>query len=121
MDDIVTNAEIRRQRRLRRLDASKPRCVVCGCDDVRCLEAHHLAGQAYHGELHWVCRNCHRKLSDAQQDHPGPVTYPPSFLEVVAHYLLGLAEMLRLIVETLVEFARQLIEMSRKSATGNAP
>jgi len=45
-------------------------CPFCGEDDPRCAEDHHIAGRKYDDMTVRVCRNCHRKLSDMQRDHP---------------------------------------------------
>ena len=58
-----------------------------------------------------MCRNCHRKLSDAQKDHPRRVGIPPSPLEKVALFLLGLGDMLHLIADRLKQFAGDLLRM----------
>lgn len=120
MNDIISDSEIRKQQALKRLGEPNPRCRICGEGDERCLEDHHIAGQAMHGETHPVCRNCHRKLSDVQRDHPAQIAACASLPEVVGHYLLGLADMLVLVAKTLVKFATQLIDMARPHATGGA-
>jgi hypothetical protein len=111
MDDIVTKADIRRQQATRRVGPNGS-CCICGENDPRCIELHHIAGQHYDGQLVPVCRNCHRKLSDVQRDHPPQIETPPSFVEVVGHYLLGLADLLRLVADRLVEFGKSLIAKS---------
>lgn len=55
-----------------------------------------------------------------QRDHPAPITTPPTFLEVAGHYLLGLADMLKLVVERLIEFGNRMIEMARQPVAGDA-
>lgn len=109
MDDIVSNAEIRRQRSLSRLGAAAPQCSGCGESDPRCLEAHHIAGRKNHDETYPICRNCHRKLSDGQRDHPPVVSSPPALREIVGNYLLGLADLFRVIADRLGQFGRALI------------
>jgi hypothetical protein len=108
--------EIRRERRreaaIERLGANNPACVICGENDPRVLEKHHLEGQAYGDSLVPVCRNCHRKLSDLQKDHPDKITEIPGPLEKIAHLLLGLADLFELVVSTFREFAAYLIELA---------
>ena len=120
MDEIITNADIRAQHAKRRLGLPDARCRVCGEDYAGCLEQHHIAGRTNHDETHPLCRNCHRKASDLQRDHPHQITVPPSFLEVVGHYLIGLADMLRLVAESLVQFGRGLIAQSEQLMSGEA-
>ena len=108
MNDHELKRERRRQRALERLGMNNPRCVVCGYDDPLALELHHIAGRAHGDELVPVCRNCHRPLSDMQKDHPAAVTTPPSDLECIGHFLLGLADLFELLVKHLREFATKL-------------
>ena len=107
----MSDAEKRYLRALERLGTSHPVCVACGEDDPRCLEAHHIAGRAFDDQTVLVCRNCHRKLSDAQRDHAGKIGNPPSLLETLAHYLLGLGDILHLVADRLKQFAKELLAM----------
>lgn len=119
-------AEQRRQSRLERLGALRPACVVCGENDDRTLQRHHLAGHAHGDELAIVCANCHYKLSDAQADHPpggGPPSWgaatggsedEPPFLVRLAHYLLGLADFAAEVAEKLRDSANALLIAARR-------
>ncbi len=120
MNEIEHKQEIRRQRALERLGTSNPRCVICGEDDWRCLERHHIAGLRNDDETVIVCRNHHRKLSDAQKDHPDPIGSPPDPLERIAHFLLGIADLFELLIKRLREFAAILIARARVVRTGEA-
>jgi hypothetical protein len=114
--------ETRRLARLRRLGSSNPVCVVCGEDDDRCLEKHHITYGQLRDEVAIICRNCHRKLSDAQKDQP-PLTGDPVVDEVlyaIGRFLLGLADLFALLVETLREFGEHLIARARGSIEGGA-
>lgn len=104
-------SEIRKQRALERLGSDHPRCVYCGEADERCLELHHIAGRAYGEECAIVCRNCHRKLSDAQKDHPPALAAgEPPYLEKIGHFLIGLADLLEVLIEKLREYGVVLTE-----------
>ena len=111
--------EIRRQRALDRLGTNTPRCTHCGECNPHCLEAHHIAGKAFDDETVIVCRNCHRKLSDEQKDHPGRASTPPDPLDRMGHFLLGLADLFRMLVGRLEEFGRDLIARAAKMAAQN--
>lgn len=102
-------AERRKQARLDKLGTNAPRCVHCGENDQTCLEAHHVAGRAYDPDTMILCRNCHRKLSDMQQDHPRRIGTPPTSNEKIAHFLLGLADMFELLIRKCREFAEWLL------------
>lgn len=108
--------ETRKQKRLEKLGSNHPVCVICGESDWRCLEQHHIAGKDYDDSLATTCRNCHRKLSDTQKDHPPKVAQAPSGLESIGHFLVGLADLFALIVEKLREFGRVLIASAKQPA-----
>ena len=90
----ISNQELRRQKRrqhaLERLGTNTPCCEECGETDWRCLEAHHIAGRGFDNATVILCRNCHRKLSDEQKDHPPPVSSPPSQFDRIIHSYLAL-------------------------------
>ncbi len=106
------NREIRRQRALERLGSNNPRCIRCGEDYPHALENHHLAGRKNLDEQVIVCRNCHRKLSDRQKEHPNQQTIPPNRFEVIGRFLLGLADLFEMLMENLKSFGLQLIEFA---------
>lgn len=114
--------ESRRQRRLERLGSNEPRCGQCGEHDDRCLELHHVTDHGRDECTVVLCRNCHRVCSDDQNDHPrfNPAAADPT-LDRIGHFLLGLADMLRAIVEKLSTFGLALIERAAQpSAEGVA-
>ncbi len=109
--------EIRAYRRLGTYDAV---CVVCGESNPHCLQLHqqhHLAGRKYSDDTAALCLNCHKKVTDAQLDHPDPAAKAkPTHLEVIGRYLLGLAELFEMLAQRLREFGSLLIE-----AAANCP
>jgi hypothetical protein len=114
MDDQELNRERRRQKALERLGTKNPRCFFCPCDDPLALELHPIAGRGYDDDLVIVCRNCHRRLSDLQKDHPPRQNDPPSDVERIGHFLMGLANLFELLVKRLREFATKLFGMDSK-------
>ena len=103
--------ETRKQRRLEILGTNTPRCGTCGESRWQCIEEHHPPGRKQDPETTVLeCRNCHRVLSDDQRDHPQATPRADPMLELIGHFLLGLADMLRIIIEKLYEFGRALIE-----------
>lgn len=102
------DAETRLETAYKRLGTRNPSCAGCGETDARCLELHHIAGQSQHDDLVPVCRNCHRKLSDAQYDRTETDAAHP-MMEVMRHYLMGLADLFRLLADRLVEFGEWLL------------
>ena len=120
MDHIVSNADIRDESAKQRLGSPRPQCTICGESHPDCLELHHIAGRAYDGQVARVCSNCHRKLSNQQRDQPAQIAMPPSYGETIGHYLIGLADLLRLVAERLIEFGLGLIERARQPVAGGA-
>jgi hypothetical protein len=98
-----------RQRRLKELGSASPICAMCGETDSRCLEAHHVAGQRRDRRIVLLCANDHLRMSEDQRDHPNSDAPTDPFLDRVGHFLLGLADMLRVIVDALFDFGNQLI------------
>lgn len=110
MNRTELNQERRKQSALEKLGSNHPRCTHCGEDRWQCLELHHLAGRVYGESCVTLCRNCHRLLSDAQHDHPAQLTDGlPTLGERIGHFLLGLADLFRLLVDKLTEFGLALI------------
>ena len=105
--------ERRRQAAYRRLGSSEPQCIVCGEDDWRCLELHHVAGRAYDELGVILCRNCHRKQSDPSSNAANP-TDPP-MLERAGRFLLGLYALFAELLSRLRVFGQQLLEAATVS------
>jgi len=108
MDEDFLKKEHRRQAQLERLGTNTPRCVICGENDPSCLELHHIPGRKFGNELAIVCRNCHRKLSDAQNDHQWAQSDPSSVTERIVHFLHGLADLFEQLGPQLRKMAKQL-------------
>jgi len=104
----------RLEQQYRRLGTRSPICVGCPQTDPFCLELHHIAGRKHHEDVAIVCRNCHRKLTNQHHDHPAgrEGTGGDSILVTIGRYLLGLCDLLALVLSTLREFGKQLIEAS---------
>lgn len=106
--------ERRKQDRLEKLGTQKPACSQCGETDDRCLEAHHIAGRAYSEDTVILCRNCHRKVSDDQKDHPKGSAMPVHPLEIAGRILMGLADLLALAATKLKEIGAYVIECAQQ-------
>jgi hypothetical protein len=112
MDDNYNKIDREKRERAARLrlGSANPKCATCGLSDWTCLEAHHIAGKSFDPMIVIECRNCHRRLSDWQKDHPEQFVKTLSPDEKLAHFLLGMADLFELLVEKLREFSRQLLE-----------
>lgn len=120
MDKIALAREAQKQRRLEALGTNEPRCGLCGETDWRCMELDHVAGQRHDDATVILCRNCHRKKSEDQQYHPAFNPHADTFLAQVGHFLLGLADLLRLVIEKLTAFGLALIERAAPKAESAA-
>lgn len=116
MDPKDVKREARKQRALERLGTSTPRCVVCGCTDWRCLEAHHVGGRKFDSATVILCRNCHRIATDEQKDAPPLLGGEPSLSERAGHFLKGLAALFSLLIAKLNELADALLEDAARQA-----
>ncbi|MBB3956261.1 hypothetical protein [Novosphingobium sediminicola] len=114
MHDDPYKRERRKQARLDKLGTNDPHCGMCGESDWRTIEQHHVADHGRDETVVLLCRNCHRKVSDDQKDHPAPFASSEPMLETIGHFLLGLADMLRTLAPRLYEFGRWLIDYARK-------
>lgn len=122
MTEAEKRSETRRQKTFDRLGTDHPICACCPETDWRCMELHHLEGKDFGKTLTIVCRNCHRKLSDAQKDHTTTkLGTPPTTPESIGHFLQGLADMLLFIAGKLREFGEYLIEQALSQAPKKKP
>jgi hypothetical protein len=119
VDEKQLKREARLQRMHDRLGIDHPRCVECGLDDVRCLEAHHIAGRKFDDATVIFCRNHHRILSDDQKDHPAPLGDQFTLHERAGHFLKGLADLFALLVSRLHEYGDELIAFAKREATAS--
>lgn len=116
MTDKELAREIRKQGRLEKLGSNSPICGTCGERDYRVLEKHHVAGRKHDSDIVTVCSNCHRKVTDEQQDHPAFIPAADPVLHAIGMFLLGLADLLELVLEKLSEFGLTLIERASPQA-----
>lgn len=114
------DAEDRLEQRYRKLGTRNPVCVCCGHDDPFSLEQHHIAGRKHHDDLAIVCRNCHRRLSDNQLDHPEARDGQDTGLATIGHYLMSLADLFRMLAERLMEFGKVLIALAQGNGVHEA-
>jgi hypothetical protein len=112
--------EARKQRRLEALGTNYPHCGMCPETRWQCMEKHHPSDHGRDPTTVLACRNCHRVLSDDQLDHPAFEASADPVLDSIGHFLLGLADMLRIIIEKLYAFGLALIERAAPPQTGAA-
>lgn len=120
MKNINMAKEKRKQLRLEKLGTNYPICGTCGETDWRCMERSHVADHGRDKTTVCQCRNCHRKKSDTEKDHPAFNPNADPQLDKMGHFLLGLADLLILIIEKLYEFGHILIELAKTSIEAEA-
>jgi hypothetical protein len=112
MSSKTIDQDRRLEQQYRRLGTRNPACVICGERNPFCLELHHIAGKKHHDDVSIVCRNCHRELTSQQQDNVAETGQSP--IVTIARYLQGLCDFLAMVIKTLRDFAKDLIEFSRE-------
>ena len=116
MHDIISDADIRRQKDFRRLRTQTPVCLSCGYSgSSSALELAHIAPRQFHDDGGVLCSNCHREMSDAEKD----LSYAPQSenpqLETIGRYLIALSEWFKRIAETIAAFGRWLLDFAESS------
>ncbi len=102
-----------KQARLEKLGTNNPICGMCGENRWWHIEQHHIAGQKRDTTVGLICVSCHCDVTKDQKDHLPFDPEADSLLDTVGNFLLGLADMLKKIVEKLYEFGNALIERSK--------
>jgi hypothetical protein len=111
----ATSNQNSKKARLKTLGTHQPICAMCGESDWRCIESHHVAGRKRDRTTVLLCANDHRRVTDSQKEHPISMSADDQLLDQIAHFLLGLADMLRVVTERLIEFANALISRAQKA------
>ena len=113
-------AEERKEQMYRRLGDRNAVCVICGEDDPRCLQLHHVAGRRFADDVLPVCGNCHAKLSDGQRDHPVSIDGFDTEVLKQVRMKLGQAQMLRALADQLDAEAANLFTQEINQIGGNS-
>lgn len=112
--------ERRKQSRLHKLGTNNPRCAICGKADWRVIEEHHPDTRKRDDLVVLVCANDHRILTHDQKDHPSELPGGDPFLASVGNFLLGLADMLRMVIDRLYEFGLELLQRANAESPAAA-
>ena len=120
MDEREKRIERFKQTRLETLMTNEAMCHTCPETHFNCFENHHIAGRRYHGMTARECLNCHAKLTALQKGHPPRKDGNPSYEEIIGRFLLGLADLFELLIETLRKFGQYLIEQAVSTGNGGA-
>ncbi len=116
MDDIISDADLRRENDYRRLRTRTPICLHCGYSKFSgALELAHNAPRRFHDDAGVLCSNCHREASDAEKD----LSYAPQSqnpqMETIGRYLIALSEWFQRIAVTMEGFGCWLLEFAEHS------
>lgn len=88
----------------------QPNCILCGEADCPCeLEFHSVGGYRI-----LLCRRCFRRLCGRAS--PRFIWNPPDELEIIAHVLLGQADLFSLLAQTHWKFGHMLLDRVRREA-----
>jgi hypothetical protein len=117
MDDLertLHRAAVRnRKRRLPGIHSKV--CLGCACDLTPLnKEDDHMAGRKHDDTVWELCKDCHRKRSELQQEEPPPTNPPRNVFEVIGRWLLSIAEYFEFMCATLRRFGEYLIELARQ-------
>lgn len=116
MDDIISDADIRREKDFRRLRTRTPICLSCGyCKSSSAMELAHIAPREFHDDGGVLCSNCHREVSDPEKD----LSYAPQSanpqVETIGRYLIALSEWFLRIANTIAAFGEWLLNFAECS------
>lgn len=112
IDDLLARegAKRKKQRRLGRADLC---CPICGETHPAAFEHDHVAGQKHHDQTWPLCKTHHAIRTAWQREEPPPSSDPRNPLEVIGHWLLGMAAYFEMLVTYLKQFGTFLIELSK--------
>jgi hypothetical protein len=113
----LRDIEEREQSRKHKIGTSNPRCAACGLDDWRVIEEHHPDTRKRDTLVVLLCANDHRIVTDYQKDHPREQAGCDERLARMGKFLLGLADMLRIILDRLYEYGNELIERANRASS----
>jgi hypothetical protein len=120
-DDQNNRRRLNRKARLRkhqeRLGTLTPACVICGLDDLRCLQLDHIMGQEFGDEDMPVCANHHLMRTDLQKDHPPKLADPSDPMELICRLLHGLGDFM----EVYLPLCRKLGDIAGAEAAARSP
>jgi hypothetical protein len=101
--------DVAKRRRLKELGTDNPHCAMCGESDWRCIEQHHVCRRKHDAMTVLLCANDHLRVTDDQKDHPSSSEAADPLLVQISNFLRGLADMLRVVADRLIEFADALL------------
>jgi len=109
--------EQREHSRKHKIGTNTPRCAACGLDDWRVIEEHHPDTRKRDTLVVLLCANDHRIVTDYQKDHPRERAGCDERLARIGKFLLGLADMLRIILDRLYEHGKELIDQANRASS----
>ena len=116
MNDVneLLAREAGKRKKMRRLGQDGLICPICGETHPAALEHDHVAGQKHH-DLTWgLCKTHHAIRTAWQQNEPPPSDNPRNPLEVIGHWLLGMAAYFEMLIPYLKRFGNFLIELAKE-------
>jgi hypothetical protein len=105
----IRDAAVCLEQQFRRLRTRTPCCTICAESDPACLELHHPGGRD-HDDLTILCRNCHRKLSETQDQIAHLTNYPKSDSGRIGWFLMCHADQMDRSSKTFRAYGEQLLD-----------
>jgi len=118
--DNTADCERRKQSRLHKLGTNAPHCATCGIDDWRVIQEHHPDTRKHDDLTVLLCANHHCIVTDDQKDHPKQQEDCDELLYRIGNFLLGLADMLKLILERLYDYGNALVQRANSTDCSSA-
>lgn len=116
MDDIISDADLRREKDYRRLRTRTPICITCGYSkSPAAMQYSHIAPRRFHDDGGVQCCNCHNEVGDAERDYSyAPQSANPQ-METIGRYLIALSEWFMRIANTIAAFGEWLLDFAESS------
>jgi hypothetical protein len=116
MNDVneLLAREAGKRKKQRRLGTDKLICPVCGETHPAAFDGDHVAGRKFHDQTWPLCKTHHAIRTDWQGDEPPPSDNPRNPLEVIGHWLLGMAAYFEMLIAYLKRFGTLLIDLAKE-------
>lgn len=88
-------------------------CMICGEDNLFCLELDHPPGHKHADVVVLVCSNHHSRKSAIDREAPSLSADPRDPLEIIGRWLLAMAAYFELLIETLRHWGEYLINRAK--------
>ena len=113
LDELLAR-EAGKRKKQRRLGKDDLCCIACGETHPAAFDHDHVAGQKHHDQTWPLCKTHHAIRTAWQKGEPSPSDNPRNPLEVIGHWLLGMAAYFEMLVAYLKRFGTFLIDLAKE-------